>query len=353
MRLIAIISLISLFYVECTLGDGKDLHCPFPFDGMAKPVMVDLELRIFALAEFHDVFGSLIIKASLVSAWNDSCGWKLAQKLFPKKTETNTIVYIDSDHFWIPLMSQDNSDGARAYDDTGYMPIEVYESGLLRFYGRKSWLATCKGQFSKFPFDVHICRLDYLSWFNTNFVRFSKVTLEFGINSVYNSDGLALFYADYSPPLHFQSTYSCANRTCSIDRANFTVILKRKWFPYYIFGVFLPLISLSILQLTSFFMPYSDVDRITFSGTIFVANALITRAIRSYIPQTSEHIIIMTTSSLASIGSLFSTIFYIFSFAMKTEVKENVMKRMEKIAISLFSVFSILLYLITIVCIAF
>ena len=350
MRLATIFSTSLVIFVVSELGKGNR-HCSFPFDANGKPVKVDLRLLIFSLTDFQDVLGSLTFRASLISSWNDSCGWKVAEKLFPRKAETNQSIYVDSKHFWIPLISQDNSDVARAYEDTN-MPVEVYKSGLHRFYGRKAWTATCKGQFSKFPFDVHICRLEFVSWFNTNFIKFSKLSIGFGSKEFYNTNDLAIFYAEYLEPEHFELSYPCGNKICAVEKVHFIIRLKRKWFPYYIFGVFLPLISLSILQFLSFFISHSNIDRITFSGTIFVANAFIIRDIRSYIPQTAEHIIIMTTISLASIGSLFSTLFHIFTFASNTKLKAKVLKKMKRIAISLFFIFSILLYFVTIVCLA-
>ena len=329
-----------------------EIHCPFPFDNDGEVITIDIQLQVLSLAEFRDVQGSLEIKGTLASTWKDSCSWNLLKKIKSKQTANRTYITTDCKYFWLPLISQDNSNNARAYANTWDMPVEVHEDGTIIYYGRKSWPATCDGQFSKFPFDTHHCHLEFNLWYSTDFLRFGNSSLYFPQGPYYNPDGLLLFSAYYQQPVKFQSTYDCDGKVCLVDRVKFGIVLKRKGFPYYFSGIFIPIFCLSFLQLSSFFIPYTSVDRIGFSGTIFVAEALVTSEISSLIPQTAEHIFIVTSSTLASFASMASTVFFIFCFRLRNTVDQKWMKKLQIFATFIFIGFSIILYISTIVCIA-
>ena len=350
------LALIILFLVnKCfVLGcdDFDDWICPYVFDRTGQVQIVDIQLKILQLSDFQDVQGKLFVKASMISIWNDTCGWELAKKMIPNQVENSTSVTMECKLFRLPLLTQANHNKARAYLDTGNMPVEVYKSGTIIYYGRNTWMATCKGNFSKFPFDTHLCILEYYIWYSTSFMRFGDVSLKFAMAAKYDSNTLALFSAHYPPLQRSQTSYACSSRTCYFDRIKFFIHLKRKWFPYYFLGIFLPMALLSILQLFTFLLPYNEMDRTTFSGTIFIANALISSQISAYIPQTSEHIIVVTTSNLASLFSMISTLFFVFSFTCQNCYKEITMKRIQKFSFVTFFLFSLALYVVTFICIA-
>ena len=343
---------MKLLILLVSIGFGaqaeRNVSCPFPFEKTGEPVSVTLTFQFYSLDEFQDVEGYLFLSGTIVGNWYDPCGWQLAERRFPRRIENRTSVFIELDYIWTPVICQDSTIGLRAFENSGDMPLEVHKSGYITQWGRKLWRADCKGSFNKFPFDKHTCQLAFFSWEPAEFVRIVNVketTVTFG----YDVNKLPLFSAVIQPVTFSAFDYLCGNSTCTSGWATFSIVLERKWFPYYLNNIFLPILLLAILQLSAFFIPHDEIDRITFSGTIFLSNALITNYISSHIPQTSEQVVIVFTSNIATIGSMLAIVFFTFSFLYKDSVEnEQMMTTIQKSGTVAFIAFYLILFLISI-----
>ena len=322
------------------------IECPFPFETTGKTVQVLLQLRFYSLDDFQAVDGFLLVSGSLSATWHDPCGWNLAQRVYQNRVENATAITMDYKFFWIPVITQDTAKNLRAFENTGNMPLEVYDTGHVTYWGRKQWVADCTGSFHKFPFDEHLCELSYFAWEPIRFVNITEAK-EVINEDVYNPDSLTLFTAEIKPAEVSELKYLCGNSTCINAWASFSVSLKRKWFPYYFNNIFLPMLLLAILQLSAFFIPHDEIDRITFSGTIFLSNAFISSEITKYIPQTAEHVVVVTVSNMATVGSMLAIVVFVLSYLKKDIFQREKMVKIQKATTAIFILFYSSLFVVS------
>ena len=134
------------------------------------------------------------------------------------------------------------------------------------------------------------------------------------------------------------------NETCQTFTVDYPVFVQRKWFPYYFYGLFIPQLSLSLLQLSAFFIPYDNSDRIMYSVTLFVAYAISGSEVGRLVPETAENIPIVMAINLAIVNSMLATIYFSIMFKVCSMTSEPNLKY-QKIDLSIFIIF-ILAYII-------
>ena len=336
--LLVLLSTISVFCNDV---------CPNPYETTGKTLELELNFILYNLVDFQDVAGSLDISGALEVIWYDPCGWNLASKLFPFRTKNYSTVYLDFKHFKLPILTQDTTGHINVFESTGAKPIEVYDSGYVTYWGRKLWTAYCFGQFRNFPFDTHTCLLNFFPWENVEFLNITKASFDLS-SSLYDPERLSLFSSDVGSVRNTQYEYQCGERLCHYSWITFPIYLKRKWFPYYIFVIFLPLFMLSLLQLSAFFIPFDEIDRIAYSGSIFLSNIVMSADFISYIPKTAEPVVVVTTSNIATLVNLLIIVFFVLSYFYKDKYPRRKMIYIQIGATVFFTILYIVLLTLTI-----
>ena len=332
------------------LGSCADF-CQFPYETTGKTVDLELTFRLYSLIDFQDVAGDLLISGSLVATWYDPCGWNLASKLYPNRTKNFKTALIDFHYFKLPWLTQDTTKDVKAFDNTGNMPAEVHDSGHISYWGRKVWTADCLGNFTKFPFDSHICELKFFTWETSEFLNISKASFDLS-STWHDPERLTLFSSQVGTTRLLQSGYQCGDENCYNSWVIFPIYVYRKWFPYYFFVIFLPITMLALLQLSAFFIPHDEIDRITFSGTIFLSNTLTSSEVMGYIPKTAEPVVVVTASNIATLASMVAIVFFVLSYFYKDKYPRKKMIHVQRGATVFFTIFYIVLLTSTIVVIS-
>ena len=332
---------ILLVLLSSKLGSCSDF-CPLPYESTGKTVEIELIFRLYSLIEFQDVAGNLDISGAIVAMWHDPCGWNLASKLFPFRTANLSTAVVDLDYFKLPILTQDATEHVNVFESTGEMPMEVYDSGYVAYWGRKHWTANCFGEFTNFPFDTHTCELNFFPWDNIEFLNITKARFEI-LSEWYDPERLSLFSSDVGTIRNTQYEYKCGEKLCSYSWVTFPFNIYRKWFPYYFFVVFLPIFMLSLLQLSAFFIPYDEIDRIAFSASIFLSNTVMTADVMGYIPKTAEPVVVVTASNIATLVSLVAIVFFVLSYFYKDKYPRKKMIYVQIGATVFFTVFYIVL----------
>ena len=325
--------------------------CPCPFDVNGTTVVLKMKFRIYSMKSFDDVGGILIFDAAMVTTMYEPCGWELAVKLFPQRSKIfGDAVTMDVDHFWKPVIWNEGSNVPFLYTaDNSALAVNVFKTGWLDMWEIREWSTNCKINLIKFPFDVQRCSYRFHLWEqrSLNYVAEAIVDMTFPTFEGKPKSN-TVFDIEMLQPIIRNTTWPCGHVKCKGCYVDFPILLRRKWFPYYFYGIFLPQFLLSILQLSAFLLPFDETDRITFSGTLFLAYAVANTNITSYIQKTSDNVLIVASTNVAMLGSMLATISLGISYAARKMVKKRYLVTVQKVLLAIFTIFYILLYSVTI-----
>ena len=352
MDLFLVVFLSHLFALTVANGPISD-YCPYPFERNRTQVSIELSFLVTYLVDYKDLAGKLECLGIVKAKWYDPCGWQLAQVQMPETTAIANRVRMESKYFWSPSISQDYSlFQGQVFGHSENIPVDVYQSGYIEFSNQQIWPTLCQTEFEKFPFDQHQCGFDFCLWYDNRFVKYNKVVLDL-TERAFDVDSLLLFGASYQPATLYNRTWQCGDEICSSGCAQFLIDLKRKWFPFYFHGIFLPMLMLSLLQLSAFLLPYQKPERFGFSATILLSNAMIISQVVEYTPQTAKHIILVTSVNISTLLGMSSTIFFVVIYSLRKRFKVQYHLKIHRISIAVFVTAYFLLYFGTFLAIAF
>ena len=329
-------------------------RCPSPFERNRSTTKVELNLRIYSMENFDDVEGILSVRASLIAKWNDPCVWKLATKLWPNTTAASNVVLLDEKYSWKPSIVQDNSRVFLTWSDADLLPIEVLNDGSVYLWVAKHWETKCPGmKLGKFPFDKHVCSISFYIWDNIEITEVTKAKFDVSSSTLQNFPN-HLFNFKTTNPVIRKIPFPCGNNSCFTTYISFPVELERRWYPYYFHGLFIPQLTLTMLQLSAFIIPSNRMERCEFSVTLFVAYAVTRSEVQSYIPKTTETILILLATNIAMIGSMAATCYFtICVYLRKTKwFDKKCLVCIDRVIFAIFIIFYVVLYMVTIISIS-
>ena len=218
--------------------------------------------------------------------------------------------------------------------------------GLILMPIRKTYSTQCLNpENSKFPMDQQICEF---SFHLRTLENFTKIALA---KSDKSSNMLKTF------PVHIFDYEMLPSKIWQIpsndvpdhffSRVTYPIKLIRKWYPYYFYNLFMPQLTISILQLSAFFINIENVDRSVFSCTLFVAHSISRNLLLGYIPQTSQNITLVTSIHIAMLLSMLSTVYFTISYAYRETFFSK--SKIDLFVLFLFSFTYFILYTVTIV----
>ena len=274
--------------------------------------------------------------------------------MYPNKAATSDVILFNDQNSWKPYIVQDRSETFATWEDGEITPLQVTREGLVYFWQAKPWKTKCPDiQLANFPFDRHICSLSFYIWDNINFTEVTQASIDFSSATMEHSQ-IHLFDFNMLQPSIVKISFPCGNYRCQTSYISFPIELKRKWFPYYFHGLFLPQFTLSLLQLSAFIIPSDRIERCEFSVTLFVAYAVTRSEVQSYIPKTSETIYIVLATNIAMVGSMLATCYFtICVYLRKTKwFDKKCLVCIDRVIFAIFIIFYIVLYMVTIVSIS-
>ena len=325
---------------------------PVDTNASAGPTVLNLELQIDYVIHFEDTLGNLDLLASLLVSWSNDCSWKLAMELFPGRNRhhENLPVYfpINFNHWRPPLVQINAAESSLLVEETApNLPMQTYSSGRVEWWIYKVWDIKClELKLAKFPFDQHKCYYTIFLWEETNLLVFGNATLTTEYTAVFDID---LFTYKLGKAERIVNSYPCANQTCYYEVIQFPIQITRKWYPYYSFNIFIPLLTQALLQLSAFIIPFENDERITYSVALFTAIMVSRSEIQSYIPKSSEIIYIVLGANLSLILSMSATIYFAVIYHVNTKqyLKYSQCNLIDKITSVFFLLFYVILFATT------
>lgn len=274
--------------------------------------------------ESMSVYGTLnICWQDLCARWNDSSSLDKVSNLDNIKQEISNLSHIAFPNylFWKPTILHQNNynDNSQVVvNNGGNLNVNVFPSGWLEWSPTGTWRTTCILELKKFPFDTQTCSFVFELW---DTEAYSNITWAQTLTDLENPEG-------FTTPMmiwQFKAINSRIDRVCfpmgepaqifCSAEAHFQVTVKRKTEPYF-FSIFIPSISLVILQVSPFAMSPHHPERATYSVTILLAFAVINELLQQQIPQTAEVIYLVVYISTNIVIGTLCTIYSVISVAL-------------------------------------
>ena len=299
---------------------NKCLEYPLIRGDSNQTTQVHLTFRVYFVDHFDDVNGILAIRASLILTWHDPCPWKTFKTQEELQKFPNGSISLHRSKVWVPTIIQENSvDKTLVTDGASELPLTVYHDYSNELWLRKVWQNKCFDiNLAKFPFDTNVCNLTFNIWATDGAATVETGQVDFSSTGYRKSENQQ-FDFEFQQPIKRKKPYNCqtTSEICYATAVDFPVIIKRRWYPYYFFGIFIPLFTISILQLSAFVIPYDLIERPGYSVTLFVASAVTGTEVQRYVPETSEFIPVLAAANVSSIGSMSATFYFCIIFSLR------------------------------------
>ena len=247
-----------------------------PILNKSEPIEITLEIYVMNIDNIDEKSQTFTIRAFLENRWTDQfLTWK------PEEYGGIKRINVQNGNIWLPDLALNN-----VYDSPTQLGQQngrtiVDHNGRTITWPYKMYQVGCKINIRHFPFDVQICELDFLSWTNP-----------FSVLKLKTSDKLSRFYykesAEWSLDSyeidHYQNPYGEYD---SWDHIAFRFTLRRKWL-FQVLNMIAPIVCISFLNLTCFFIPSDCGEKITLCISIFLTLAVFLTIITSSLPESSD-----------------------------------------------------------------
>ena len=325
--------------------------CPDPYETTKETTFISVTFRVNAFENFDDVSGVVTMRASAVLSWFDPCALELAKELNQDKVNLTNFFVVPQHLLWRPQAYVETAAGVSVYHQAPEFEVDITDDGKVAYWIPKLWQFQCDiNNLNKFPFDEHPCQIVFELWGQSKFVNFSQKT-KFKIRGQGDSKVSAgkLFQLILGEPYTFEDDFTCGHETCYSGNVVFPFVLRRQWYPYYFYGIFLPQLALAALQLSAFFIPNHG-NRTDFSISLFVAYSVLRVEVQGYIPQSSNHILVVVGTNLAMLASMLATGFFsvmakVASNGKQIKQKSLTIANIEHYSLILFAIFYVSLYI--------
>ena len=247
-----------------------------PVLNKSEPIEISLDIFVMNIDNIDEKSQTFTIRAFLENRWTD-------QFLTWKPVEYGGIkrINVQNGNIWLPDLALNNVyDSPTKLGQQDGRTIVDYEGRTIT-WPYKMYQVGCKIHIRYFPFDVQACELDFLSWTNPLSVLKLKT-----------SDKLSLYYYKESAEWaldsyeidHYRKPYGEYD---SWDHIAFRFTLRRKWL-FQVLNMIAPIVCISCLNLTCFFIPSDCGEKITLCISIFLTLAVFLTIITSSLPESSD-----------------------------------------------------------------
>ena len=165
----------------------------------------------------------------------------------------------------------------------------------------------------RYPFDIHDCFIQIISWSNTN----NLVSIKF-------SEETEAFLKEAPPQANGQweivnirvENTTLSKGTYVADQAYYYFTLKRKWL-YYVLNIMAPVAATSALNILCFALPSDSGERITLCISIYLTLAVFLNVVNNALPETSdEQSILSIYIGLQYLASTFTIIMTVITLKL-------------------------------------
>ena len=249
-----------------------------PIIGKSDTVNVSVDIYIMSVNNIDEKDQTFTLRGFLEVKWTDQF-----LKWSPQDFGDVTKINVKNERIWLPDLALMN-----VYDNpteighgNGRTSIDNY--GTCVTWPYKSFKVGCKIKIRKFPFDVQVCELDFLSWSNPSSVLKLKTT----------SDTLSFQYYKESSEWAITSIrireYFNPYGDDGWDHVEFKFTLQRKWL-FYVLNMIVPIMCISFLNITCFIIPSESGERVTLCISSFLTLAVFLTIMSSFLPESSDEV---------------------------------------------------------------
>ena len=248
-----------------------------PIINKSDTVNVSVDIFIKSIINIDEKSQTFTLHGFLEVKWTDQfLEWKTHEFGGVKK------INVKNDNIWLPDLALLN-----AYDSPTEMGqkdgrTSVNHNGVCVTWPYKSFKVGCKINIRKFPFDVQVCELDFLSWTNPSSVlklntldklsfQYYKESSEWAIDSYRIEPYQSQFGDDFWDHIVFKFT------------------LQRKWL-FYVLNMIIPIMCISFLNITCFIIPSESGERVTLCISSFLTLTVFLTIMSSFLPESSDEV---------------------------------------------------------------
>ena len=248
-----------------------------PVSNKSEPIEVSVELFIWNIDNIDEKSQTFTIRAFLENKWKNSfLTWN------PANYSGIKTINVQNNNVWLPDLALQN-----VYDSPTELGqrdgrTNVDYTGVCSTWPYKLFQVGCKITVRKFPFDVQMCELDFLSWTNPNSVLKLRAPekLSFG----YYKESVEWSLESYNITL-YQNPYG----DDFWDHVVFRFTLRRKWL-FQVINIIAPILCISLLNPTCFIIPADCGEKITLCLTIFLSLAVFLTLVNDSLPESSDEV---------------------------------------------------------------
>ncbi|KAL4223929.1 hypothetical protein ACF0H5_017391 [Mactra antiquata] len=245
------------------------------------PLEVTLNMYLMSIDNINEKRQTITVRGFMELTWTDDF------LVWDKDLYSNiSVITVKDDSIWRPNVALMDTFGKPT--DLGYGGQVIVESdGLVTVWPYKMYTVSCKINIANFPFDKQTCKFDFASWSSNNKVialknLHDKIPTDYLIES---GEWETLDTRVHSSPKSFGKE--------KYDHIIFTIELKRKSL-FHVMNLMIPVLCISLLNVTSFLLPSEDGERVTLSISVFLTLAVFLTVVNSSMPETSDEVATFT-----------------------------------------------------------
>lgn len=237
-----------------------------PFDTVADVLYLSGTISLISIRSVNEKDQTFSASIWISMAWQD-------RRLIwdPDSYKEITTIQTTSKYVWIPssvcIFNEVTNDKCL----TEEKPVTIYKSGTVVYTTSRESTSQCKIDISKYPFDTQTCSLQFGNLFSSSeFIYFVAP------HSVYS-----LAYFDRSEEWEVLGT---SDKIPGIQQLHYNLVIKRKP-SFIVLTVLLPVIILSILNISSYVLPIDSGEKMGTSMAIFLTFAVFLTMINDTMPK--------------------------------------------------------------------
>ena len=248
-----------------------------PIINKSDTVNVSVDIFIMSINNIDEKSQTFTLRGFLEVKWTDQfLEWKTHAFGGVKK------INVKNENIWLPDLALMN-----VYDIPTEMGqkdgrTSVNNNGVCVTWPYKSFKVGCKINIRKFPFDIQVCELDFLSWTNPSSVLKLQTSDKLNFQYYKESSEWAIQSYQIEP---YQSPYG----DDFWDHIVFKFTLQRKWL-FYVLNMILPIMCISFLNITCFIIPSESGERVTLCISSFLTLAVFLTIMSSFLPESSDEV---------------------------------------------------------------
>lgn len=216
-----------------------------PFDTVADVLYLSGTISLISIRSVNEKDQTFSASIWISMAWQD-------RRLIwdPDSYKEITTIQTTSKYVWIPSSVCIFNEVTNDKCFTEEKPVTIYKSGTVVYTTSRESTSQCKIDISKYPFDTQTCSLQFGNLFSSSeFIYFVAP------HSVYS-----LAYFDRSEEWEVVGTSVVEYKIPGIQQLHYNLVIKRKP-SFIVLTVLLPVIILSILNISSYVLPIDSGEK--------------------------------------------------------------------------------------------